>query len=143
MIATTEPIVIESGTPTILSINALSFIGNVNPEQLVFTVLGNPDLVITVNGVEGASLFTYAQLEGGFVSLELLGITCGQYATNLQLTATATGSNAPPQQVNVPLLFEGTTCTTNAGRLLVFSRQEPKQAAWPRESREPALKFKY
>lgn len=146
VIVTTDPIVIESGTPTTLSINALSFTGNANPEQLVFTVLGNnPDLVITVDGVEGASLFTYAQLAGGFVSLELPpGMTCGQSTINLQLEATVAGSNTPSQQVNVPLLFEGTTCTTNAGRLLVFSRkQEPKQAVWPVKSFDPAPRFKY
>ncbi len=145
VIPTTDPIVIESGTPTVLPINTFSFTGDVNPEQLVFTLGNNSDdVVITVDGVEGVSIFTYAQLEGGFVSLELPGATCG-YSGNLQLEATVAGSNAQPQQVNVPLLFEGTTCTTaNTGRLLVFSRQQqPKQAAWPVESYEPVSRFKY
>ncbi len=142
VIATTEPIVIES-EPTVLPINAFSFTGNVNPEQLVYTVLGNnPNVVITVNGII-TNTFTQSDVEGRFVSIALDGVTCG-YSGNLQFEASIAGSNTQPQQVNVPLLFDGTTCTTaNAGRLLVFSRkQESKQAARPVESCKSAPRFK-
>ncbi len=144
VIATTNPIVIESGTPTTLSINAFSFTGNVNPEQLVYTVLGNnPNVVITVNGII-TNTFTQSDVEGQFVSIALDGVTCG-YSGNLQFDVSVAGSSAPSQQVNVPLLFDGTTCTTaNTGRLLVFSRkQAPRQEARPMESFELVARFKY
>jgi len=109
------PIVIEFDISTTLTTNHLSLTGNANPSEVVYTVQGNnPDVVFTVNGTV-TTLFTHADIVGGFVELTLEGSGCQDYSNTVDLQASSAGSSST---VDFNLIIEATTLTcSEASRL--------------------------